>query len=122
MGIVNLDEMVLDSGIKLSNCYLSFSSGPMEFPFQPSPLKFSWSVSPDGVKSFAASGKLFVFASKESKDAGFAPLQTKEVSIPADVSADGVFSLFYTTLASKFANTSPDDGADRDNVARSISN
>lgn len=104
MGLTNPDVMTLKSGVQLSNCYLTFTPGPTTFPFQPTPLTFSWTVDATGAKHFFANGTLFTFLSKANKVAGLAPIQTEQVSVPADASSDGVFSVFYGALQSQFAN------------------
>lgn len=104
MGLINPDLMTLDSGVQLSNCYLSFTPGPISFPFQPSPLTLSWTIDADGKKHFSANGTLFTYVSRESKYGGLAPVQQQQISIPADPSASGVFSVFYAGLQSKFVN------------------
>lgn len=112
MGLINPDLMTLDSGIQLSNCYLSFTPGPIAFPFEPLPLTYSWTIDSSSNKQFFASGTLFIYASKASKRAGLAPIQQKQVSISADSTAAGVFGLFYSNLMSQFPNAVSDDGAD----------
>lgn len=104
MGLTNPDVMTLESGVQLSNCYLSFTPGPISFPFQPSPLTFSWTVDASGAKHFSANGTLFTYVSKDSKRAGLAPVQQQQINIPADLSAQGVFSLFYGDLQSQYSN------------------
>lgn len=108
MGITNPDMMTLQSGAQLSNCYLSFTPGPVTFPFQPSPLTFSWTLDGDGVKHFLANGTLFTYISREGKNAGMAPLQQQQVSIPADASAAGVFSVFYASLMAQYHSATSD--------------
>lgn len=104
MGLTNPDPMTLASGAQLSNCFLSFTPGAVTFPFQPSPLTFSWTVDDSGVKHYLANGTLFTYVSKDSKKAGLAPVQQEQVSIPADMLAEGVFSVFYATLKSQYSN------------------
>lgn len=111
MGLTNPDVMVMKSGAELSNCYMTFVSGPamFPFPFQPPPLTLSWTINTDGNKHYFANGTLFTYLNKASKTSGMAPLQTQEVSIPADDSAAGVFSVFYAALHSQYTNGVVDD-------------
>lgn len=104
MGLTNPDVMTLGSGLQLSNCYMSFTPGPVQFPFQPSPLTFSWTTDAAGVKHFMANGTLFTYVSRDSKTNGLVPVQQEQISIPADYSAPGVFSVFYAELQAKYAN------------------
>lgn len=112
MGLTNPDVMTLDSGIQLANCYLSFTPGPIAFPFQPVPLTYSWTIDSTNTRKFYANGTLFTYASKASKHSGLPPIQQQQVSIPADATAAGVFSLFYANLKSQYPNAVSDDGTD----------
>lgn len=104
MGLTNPDAMTLTNGMQLSNCYLSYTSGPTSTPFYQPPLSFTWTVDSSGVKHFFANGTLFVYLSAESKAAGNTPIQVQQVRIPADKSSADVFSVFYNSLLSEYAN------------------
>lgn len=98
MGIQDPDPKTLRSGLSLSNCFMTFTPGPLPFPQEPDPLTFSWKLNPDGTKSFSANGTLFTYLSKANKAMGLAPLQQERVHIPADSSSPAVFSVFYADL------------------------
>lgn len=104
MGLTNPDVMSLTNGMQLSNCYLSFTTGPTAVQAYQPPLTFTWTVDSDGVRHFFANGTLYIYLSEASKAAGNTPIQIQQVSIPADESSDGVFSVFYAALLSKYAN------------------
>lgn len=104
MGLTNPDVMTLTNGMQLSNCYLSYTSGPTSTPFYQPPLSFNWTVDSSGVKHFFANGTLFIYLSEASKAAGHTPIQVQQVSIPADGNSAGVFSVFYAALLSQYTN------------------
>lgn len=105
MGIQNLDSMTLTNGLTLSNCYLSFTPGAVQFPLSPNPLTFSWTVDTHGIKTFSAGGTLYVHTSKACKDAGCVPLQTSQFSMAGDALAQSVFGTFYATLQNQYTHT-----------------
>lgn len=104
MGLTNPDVMTLTNGMQLSNCYLSFTSGPTATPVYQAPLSFTWTVDNSGVKHFFANGTLFIYLSEAAKAAGSTPIQTQQVRIPADGNSAGVFSVFYAALLTEYAN------------------
>lgn len=109
MGIINLDTMVLKSGLQLKDCYLSFTSGPHSMPV---PINFSWSTDENGLKQYFAYASLYVFASPEKKYAGHEPIESSTVSIPVDGNA--VFSVLFASLKNQYPNFEniPGDEAD----------
>lgn len=106
MGIINLDQMALSNGLSLSNCYISFTPGPMQFPMSPAPLTFSWVPDSNGHKVFSAGGTMYVHASKAVKDNGSRPIQTSQVNLQGDEMAKNVFGMFYSDLQNKYPNYS----------------
>lgn len=104
MGLTNLDVLTLTNGMKLSDCYLSYTSGPSGTQSYHPPLSFTWSVDSSGVRHFFANGTLYVYLSKAAKAAGNTPLQIQQVSIPADSSSSGVSSVFNAALLTEYVN------------------
>lgn len=108
MGVVNRDAMTLSSGLTLSNCYLSFTPGPLQFPQEPDSLSLKWSVSPTGAKMYKALATLYIYTSRDSKLAGLAPLEQRSFVIDEDFDSPtviGTFETFYGVLKTQFKDT-----------------
>lgn len=108
MGLVNNDVMTVSSGLQVPKAYMSFTPGPLPFPFQPQPMTFDLLVAQDGTKSFEAKGTLFIYESRASKAAGFAAIEQRQVVIPTDTSSPmvaGVFEVFYAAIRNQYPNT-----------------
>ncbi|MEW5314938.1 MAG: hypothetical protein WDW38_006397 [Sanguina aurantia] len=100
--------MVVGSGLSVPNAYLTFTPGPLEFPFQPQPMTFQLVVAADGSKTFQAKATLFIYASKESKAAGLAAIEERQVVVPTEVNSlmvAGVFDVFYSAMRYQYPNT-----------------
>lgn len=113
MGFVNLDAMTLDSGVIMTNCYISLTPSEPAFPFSADPIVIHWTYDSSGEKSYTRDITYYTYASKAARDAGFSPVQTTKVRFPATPSAQGVLTSVYGNLASLyFPNASADDQAD----------
>lgn len=106
MGLTNPDSMIMNNGCQLSNCYLSFTPGPTPFNTIPitQPLTFSRTVDTFGSNHFFANGTVYIYLDQVSKETGLCPIQTQFLSIPADASSAGVYSVFYAALQSQYPN------------------
>lgn len=112
MGYVNLDAMILDSGVSMTNCYITLTPSPPKFPFFADPIVIHWNYDLTGTH-YIRDITYYVYASKAMKDNGFAPLQTSKVTFPATQSAQGVLTSVYGNLkALYFPNVSADDLSD----------
>lgn len=108
MGVVNHDVMTLRSGLQVSNCYMSFTPGPLSFPNQPVPMRFFWTIDPRGVKTYQAMATLYIYTSREGKCAGLAAIEQRDVYIPAETASDlvlNVFNVFFANLKTQYTNT-----------------
>lgn len=114
MGFTNLDEMTFDSGLKMTNCYISMTSGPPPFPSQAESIRLSWTYDPTtGAKSYHRDLTVYVYGSKALKDAGCEPIQTTRLDIPANAYAQGVLTSVYSNLnQSMYTHTTADDKTD----------
>lgn len=109
MGVINHDVMTLSSGLALSNCYLSFTPGPLPFPNQPIPMRFFWTIDQHGVKTYQAMATLYIYTSREGKFNGLAAIEQRDVFIPAETASDlvtNVFNIFFANLKAQYTNTS----------------
>lgn len=104
MGLTNPDALTLNSGLQLSNTYMTFVPGANVIRSNQHRLSFSWTMDPDGTTNYFANGKLFTYLSKASKTAGSDAIHNEHVSIPADSSAAEVFSVFYSALQVQYPN------------------
>lgn len=107
MGVVNRDPMLLQSGLLLSNCYMCFTPGPIEFPNQPLPMNFQWTQDDDGIKAYQAVATMYIYTSREAKMSGSAPLEIRPMIVPAAATSAivaGVFDFFYETIQAVLPN------------------
>lgn len=113
MGFVNLNPMVLDSGVSMTNCYITLTPTVPAFPFDADPIVISWKYAVASPQAYLRNITYYVYASKAMRDGGFKPLQTTKVKFDATSSAQGVLSSVYGNLQSLyFPNTTADDRAD----------
>lgn len=113
MGITNLNPITTNSGLVMSNTYVSLTAGPPEFPNVADPLNFTWTYDALGKKSFFGNVTVFTYGSKALKDAGFRPIQRLRVTVPADAFAATAFSAVYANIQQAiYTNSTQDDGAD----------
>lgn len=108
MGIINNDVMQVGSGLRVPDAYMTFTPGPLPFPFQPQPMLFELIVAPDGTKSYEAKATLFIYESRESKLAGLAAIEQRQIVVPTDATSlmvGGVFDVFYGAVKEQYPNT-----------------
>lgn len=109
MGIINHDVMTLESGLQLSECYMSFTPGPLDFPNLPPAMKFHWTIDPvTGSKIYTATAMLYIHTTREAKKAGLAPVEMRSVSVPALADSQivgGVFDYFFAEMHATYPNT-----------------
>lgn len=116
MGIVNLDVMTLNSGIQLSNCYITVTPGLPTFPMNASPIIFEWIYDANGNRSYTRLVTVYVYVSKAAWEGGYLPIQSTRVRFPAQDAIEVLHSV-YTDIKNKlFLNASSDDGADETNI------
>lgn len=90
--------MTLDSGVQMTNCYITLTSNAPAFPTTADPIVIRWLYDATGAKSYNRVITYYVYASKALKDAGFKPLQTNKVEYSASTSAQGVLTSVYGNL------------------------
>jgi hypothetical protein len=117
MGIINHSAITFDNGLEISDCYLSFTSGPVPFPLSPPPITISWVADENGTdgrfKTFRLSGMLFIHANYNAKIGGSRPIETRLIDLGADHVAvesgasviDAVFQVLYTHLTALYPNS-----------------
>lgn len=106
MGLTNPDGMIMANGCQLSNCYLTFTEGACSSNTcsYAQPLTFSATTDSTGSNLFYASGNMYTYLNKASRDSGRTPIQCEYVTYPANDSAAGVFSVFYSALKTQYTN------------------
>lgn len=113
MGITNFDTITLNSGLVMSNCYVTLSAGPPDFPNAADPLVFTWTYDAHGNKTFFGNVTVYTYASKTLKDEGFKPLQRQRVTVPANAFAATAFAAVYSNIQMAiYKNSTSDDGSD----------
>ena len=99
MGITNLDDMLMKSGLNIKNCYLSFTPNPQSMP---TAITFSWTNDGNNNKTYYAYASVYIFTSEAAKSEGKDPIEVNSVVIP--VNEQAVFSVLYDSLKQQYPN------------------
>jgi hypothetical protein len=115
MGIINHDPYIFESGITLSDCYLSFTSGLIPFPNTPLPISLSYVVEgdrKDRKKNYEISAMMYIHLNHAEKIAGSPPIDKRLITISADIftACEGdivtaIFMTLYMYIAKEFPNS-----------------